>query len=230
MVGSADPTLLMLIDLCFLGTMATFLRTLSYRYQWLYDTISRLAALTVGGETRFRNLALQGITGDRQAKILDLCCGAGQTTQFLTQYSDHVTGLDISPLAIARARRNVPQAEYVIGAAEKMPLPDNAFDIVHSSAALHEMTPTQLQQIFQEVYRVLKPGGIFTFIDLHQPSNPLFIPSLYTFMFLFETDTAWQMIKTDLAMQLQQTGLQILQQQRYAGGSLQMIQSRKPDA
>ncbi|NJN73952.1 MAG: class I SAM-dependent methyltransferase [Limnothrix sp. RL_2_0] len=208
--------------------MATFLRTLSYKYQWIYDTISRLAALTVGGETRFRNLSLKGITGNKQAKILDLCCGAGQTTQFLTQYSDHVTGLDISPLAIERAKKNVPQAEYVIGAAEKMPLPAAQFDIVHTSAALHEMTPTQLQQIFQEVYRVLKPGGIFTFIDLHQPTNPLFIPSLYTFMFLFETDTAWGLIKADLPQQITDNGFEILKQELYAGGSLQMIQSKKP--
>ena len=41
--------------------MATFLRPLSYRYQWLYDAISRTAALAVGGERRFRHLALEGI-------------------------------------------------------------------------------------------------------------------------------------------------------------------------
>ncbi|MBV5260261.1 class I SAM-dependent methyltransferase [Synechococcus moorigangaii CMS01] len=208
--------------------MATILRNLSYRYQWLYDTISRLAALTVGGETRFRNLALQGLTANKQAKVLDLCCGAGQTTQFLTRYSDDVTGLDLSPLAIERAKKNVPQAHYVVGPAEKMPLPDGQFDLVHTSAALHEMTPQQLTQIFQEVYRVLKPGGVFTFIDLHQPTNPLFIPSLYTFMFLFETETAWQMLKTDLAEKLLATGFELRKQSLYAGGSLQMIQSQKP--
>lgn len=210
--------------------MATILRTLSYRYQWIYDTISRLAALSVGGETRFRNLALAGIldSQNRSLKILDLCCGAGQTTQFLTQYSDQVTGLDISPLAIERAKRNVPQADYIISPAEKMAIADAQFDIVHSSAALHEMTPTQLRQIFQEVYRVLKPGGIFTFIDLHQPTNPLFIPSLYTFMYLFETDTAWTMIKTDLTQPLTAAGFLPLTQELHAGGSLQMIQSQKP--
>jgi ubiquinone/menaquinone biosynthesis C-methylase UbiE len=213
--------------------MATFLRTLSYRYQWIYDTISRLAAVTVGGETRFRNLALNGITSltnHQSVKILDLCCGAGQTTQFLTRYSDQVTGLDISPLAIERAKKNVPQANYIISPAEKMAIADAQFDLVHTSAALHEMTPSQLRQIFQEVYRVLKPGGIFTFIDLHQPTNPLFIPSIYTFMFLFETDTAWTMIKADLAQQLTETGFQLLKQELHAGGSLQMIQSQKPHA
>jgi hypothetical protein len=33
--------------------VATIFRDLSYRYQWLYDTISRLASLKVGGEARF---------------------------------------------------------------------------------------------------------------------------------------------------------------------------------
>jgi len=41
--------------------MATIFRDLSYRYQWLYDGISRLAAVTVGGEPRFRQLALQNL-------------------------------------------------------------------------------------------------------------------------------------------------------------------------
>ncbi len=208
--------------------MATFLRTLSYKYQWIYDTISRVAALAVGGETRFRNLALQGIVEESDnPKILDMCCGAGQTTQFLTRYSNQVTGLDISPLAIERAKKNVPEANYVVSAAEKMKLPDNSFDIVHTSAALHEMTPRQLTEIFQQVYRVLKPGGIFTFIDLHQPTNPIFVPGLYTFMYLFETHTAWKMIRADLPSQLTDAGFEILNQELHAGGSLQMIQSQK---
>ena len=62
--------------------MATFLRSLSYQHQWLYDAISRLAALGVGGEKRFRQLALENIAINKDTKILDLCCGAGQTTQF----------------------------------------------------------------------------------------------------------------------------------------------------
>lgn len=36
--------------------------------------ISRLAALSVGGESRFRQLALQGLTIHSDSKVLDLCC------------------------------------------------------------------------------------------------------------------------------------------------------------
>jgi len=42
------------------------------------------------------------------------------------------------------------QAHYVEAFAEK-PFPDNQFDLVHTSAALHEMEPSQLWQILKEV-------------------------------------------------------------------------------
>jgi ubiquinone/menaquinone biosynthesis C-methylase UbiE len=207
--------------------MATILREWSYRYQWLYDSISRLAALSVGGETRFRQLALEGLDIRPDTRVLDLCCGSGQATRLLVGRSQHVTGLDASPLAIQRATRNVPQAEFVQGWAESMPFDDEQFDLVHTSVALHEMEPDQLQRIFQDVYRVLKPGGMFTFIDFHKPTNPVFVPGLYLFLFLFETQTAWRLIKTDLAQLLSRTGFKATVCNLHAGGSLQVIQTFK---
>lgn len=207
--------------------MATIFRDWSYRYQWLYDGISRLAALSVGGEQRFRQLALQGLTINSNTKVLDLCCGSGQGTQFLLKYSQNVTGLDASPLSLKRAQQNVPQARYVEAFAEDMPFVDNEFDIVHTSVALHEMEPPQLRQIIQEVYRVLKPGGVFTLVDFHNPTNPLFLPGVWMFLLLFETETAWRLLKTDLAGLLSEIGFQVSEPRLYAGGSLQVIQAKK---
>ncbi|RMF65298.1 MAG: class I SAM-dependent methyltransferase, partial [Cyanobacteria bacterium J069] len=132
--------------------MATILRDLSYRHQWLYDSISRLAALTVGGEGRFRRLALAGVDFSPGISVLDVCCGSGQTTQFLVErvspgsaeesasaatpagIAGSVTGLDASPLSIRRAERNVPQATFVEAWAEDMPFAEETFDLVHTSA------------------------------------------------------------------------------------------------
>jgi demethylmenaquinone methyltransferase/2-methoxy-6-polyprenyl-1,4-benzoquinol methylase len=207
--------------------MATIFRTWSYQYPWLYSTISTLATLMVGGEKRFHQLPLLGLSLEPEQTILDLCCGGGQATQFLVQTQAQVTGLDASPVALQRAQIRVPQATYVQGLAEALPLPDNYFDLVHTSVALHEMTAEQLNQIIQEVYRVLKPGGIFTFIDLHAPHNWLYWPPLALFMALFETETAWQLVKTDLMALLEQNHFQDCQQQLYAGGSLQVLQAWK---
>lgn len=207
--------------------MATILRQWSYRYPWLYDAITHLSSLPVGGEKRFRTLPLQGLTITPETQVLDLCCGGGQATKYLVQASEHVTGLDASPVALARAAKTAPNACYVEGLAQNLPFGESRFDLVHTSVAMHEMTPEELQQIFKEVHRVLKPGGIFTIIDLHQPTNPLFIPGLTLFMWLFETDTAWQLLATDLSTHLENLGFTVQQQRLYAGGSLQVIQARK---
>jgi ubiquinone/menaquinone biosynthesis C-methylase UbiE len=207
--------------------MATILRDWSYRYQWLYDAISRLAALSVGGEARFRQLALQGLTIHSDTHILDLCCGSGQTTEFLVKISQKVTGLDASPKSLQRARENVPSASYIEAFAEEMPFADNLFDVVHTSVALHEMESQQLRKIINEVYRVLKPGGVFTLVDFHAPTNPLFWPGVSVFLLLFETETAWQLLKTDLAELLTEAGFEVNEPTLYAGGSLQVIQAQK---
>ncbi|MEH2096958.1 SAM-dependent methyltransferase [Nostoc sp. 'Peltigera membranacea cyanobiont' 213] len=207
--------------------MATILRDWSYRYQWLYDGISRLAALSVGGEARFRQLALQGLTIHSDTQVLDLCCGSGQTTHFLVKNSQNVTGLDASPKSLERAQLNVPEASYVEAFAEEMPFADNLFDVVHTSVALHEMQPQQLRKIINEVYRVLKPGGVFTLIDFHAPTNPIFWPGISLFLLLFETETAWQLLKTDLARLLTEVGFDESEPILYSGGSLQVIQAKK---
>ncbi|MEH2157110.1 class I SAM-dependent methyltransferase [Nostoc sp.] len=207
--------------------MATILRDWSYRYQWLYDGISRLAALSVGGEARFRQLALQGLTINSDSQVLDLCCGSGQTTEFLLKTSQNVTVLDALPKSLQRARLNVPKASYVEAFAEEMPFADNLFDVVHTSVALHEMQPQQLRKIINEVYRVLKPEGVFTLVDFHAPTNPIFWPGISVFLLLFETETAWELLKTDLAELLAKTGFEVSKSTLYAGGSLQVIQANK---
>ncbi|MEH2402141.1 class I SAM-dependent methyltransferase [Nostoc sp.] len=207
--------------------MVTILRDWSYRYQSMYDGISRLAALSVGGEARFRQLALQGLTIHSETQVLDLCCGSGQTTQFLVKFSQNVTGLDASPKSLQRARQNVPEASYVEAFAEKMPFADNLFDVVHTSVALHEMQPQQLRKIISEVYRVLKPGGVFTLVDFHAPTNPIFWPGVSVFLLLFETETAWELLKTDLAGLLAEMGFEVGSPTLYSGGSLQVIQAKK---
>jgi len=207
--------------------MTTILRDWSYRYQWFYDTVSAIAAVSVGGEKRFHQLFSKDLQINPEAKVLDLCCGAGQATRELIKHFDDVTGLDASPIAIKRAKQNVPQAKYVESFADKMPFSDFTFDLVITNTAMHEMDSEQLQQIIQEVNRVLTPAGQFIIIDFHRPTNPLFWLPIATFLWLFETETAWQLLKTDLDQLLNQSGFKVESCQLYAGGSLQVVRSQK---
>lgn len=210
--------------------MATFLRDWSYRFPWLYRSISRAAALAVGGRERLRRLPLQGIQIHPQERVLDLCCGPAEVTPLLAELSQQVVGLDASPKALAEARKRLPQVEFVEAFAQDMPFPNASFDWVHTSLALHELSFADLEQVLREVWRVLKPGGGLLILDLHAPRQPLIWPGLALFLALFETETAWELLKLDLPEHLQQQGWQSIRQTLHAGGALQVIQARKPAA
>ena len=160
-------------------------------------------------------------------QVLDLCCGNGQMTRFWVTQSANVTGLDASAVALAQAAQTEPAAKYVQGWAESMPFENAQFDLVHVSMTLHDMRPVQLWRVLQEVHRVLKPGGIFTVVDFHLPSSWIYRLGLDLFLTLFEPDTVWQFIKTDLLDLLARVGFQQAERRLYAGGSLQIGQAHK---
>jgi ubiquinone/menaquinone biosynthesis C-methylase UbiE len=207
--------------------MATILRTWAFRHLWFYNLVSKSTSLLVGGEKRFRHLALHGLRADPNKKALDLCCGSGLASQVLSEEGYALTGVDCSPVAIEMAQATVPRGKFVLGRAEKLPLASNQFDLVHTSMALHEMTPAQVQKIYSEVYRVLKPGGTFTLIDFHKPSIPLLWPGLALFLWLFETETSWQWIEQKPTELLQRQGFTVRKLRLHAGGNLQVIQAEK---
>jgi ubiquinone/menaquinone biosynthesis C-methylase UbiE len=207
--------------------VATIFREWSHRYRWFHSGVSWLTTLSVGGKGKFRRLALEGLEITSDMHVLDLCCGDGQTTRLLVARSANVVGLDASQAAIEQAMQNAPAAKYVQGWAEAMPFGNERFDLVHASVALHEMRPVQLWRVLQEVHRILKPGGTFTFVDFHAPFNWLHILRLDLYLFLFENDTAWQFIKTDLIDLLARVGFQSSDQHLRASGSLQVVQAYK---
>ena len=77
-------------------------------------------------------------------------------------------GLDLSRPYLdeaARQLRGLRAAELIEAAAEKMPLADASADIVTTTFLFHELPPDVRRQVTAEVARVLKPGGLFVFID-----------------------------------------------------------------
>jgi len=76
--------------------------------------------------------------------VLDLGCGAGDPgTKMLSIYFD-VTGVDISPGQIARARTNVPNANFMLADITEVKFPTESFDgvtafysIIHVQRELH---------------------------------------------------------------------------------------------
>ena len=98
--------------------------------------------------------------------MLDIGCGGGATLQRQLKRSKgaHVYGLDISEESVAKARKvNAKELDKQVfvsqGSAEKLPYPDNKFDLVTAVETVYFWP--NLPDCLQEVFRVLKPGGQF---------------------------------------------------------------------
>lgn len=102
-------------------------------------------------------------------KILDAGCGGGRNLVYLLQSGWEVFGVDESSSALAQTRRlatslspRLPAGNFRDEPVERMSFADAEFDVVLSSAVLHFARDEEhWRQMLGEMWRVLKPGGIF---------------------------------------------------------------------
>lgn len=119
--------------------------------------------------------------GMNQGHALELGPGPGYLgLEWLKKTSGTtLQGVDISPGMIRLAEKNAGEyalngrALYVLGDVQAIPFPKETFDIVFSSGSLHEWAEPQLG--FDEIHRILKPGGQFYISDLRRDMNPFLV-------------------------------------------------------
>lgn len=101
-------------------------------------------------------------------QVLDLGCGTGRHTKWLAEEGAVVTAVDFSEGMLAEAKRNVPSPNvtWVVHDLHR-PLPFDAgmFDLVVSGLVLEHIR--ELDPLFAEVRRVLKPGGRAVLSTMH---------------------------------------------------------------
>jgi SAM-dependent methyltransferase len=121
--------------------------------------------------TLFRGMRLApGMT------CVDLGCGTGAFTRRLSKLGLRLTGVDISPRSIERARAIGEGPEYVVADICDCPLPSDAFDFVTMSGVLHHLTTEDARvQSQREALRLLKPGGHFLSYDPNATSPSMFL-------------------------------------------------------
>ena len=98
-------------------------------------------------------------------KLLDVGCGTGSTLEFLSQeFSIVPYGVDISAEMIAVAVSRVNTAEFFVGDASALPFASGLFDAVICECTLSLLESTE--GVYREIYRVLRPGGVFISSDV----------------------------------------------------------------
>lgn len=103
----------------------------------------------------------------KSSRILDVGCGTGQTAAYLAyKYGAYVTGIDISPIMVAKAKRRIEKKRLAVNiihcSVEEIPLPDNDFDFVISESVL---SFANKPRALKEIFRLLKTGGRFVAIE-----------------------------------------------------------------
>ncbi len=104
--------------------------------------------------------------------VLDLGCAAGVDSfiaRAATGENGQVIGADLTPELVDRAtqiaeKRGFTNLRFLCADIEDLPLPDASVDVIISNGVF-SLLPTRLR-VFQEMYRILKPGGRFCVCDL----------------------------------------------------------------
>ena len=98
-------------------------------------------------------------------KLLDVGCGDGLDLEHYASLGAVCYGLDASEELVNAAKIRLPGVEITCGLAEKMEYPDDLFDFVVSKYAI--MTSFDLEPIFNQLHRVLKPNGLLIYLCTH---------------------------------------------------------------
>jgi ubiquinone/menaquinone biosynthesis C-methylase UbiE len=119
---------------------------------------------------------------------LDVCCGTGAGMRVLTALCHgRITGVDFSAGMLAEARDAYPDARWIRADVRAMPF-TGAFDLAVSFGAHGHFPPAERPALFAEVYRALRPGGVFAL--------PIGTPQPIT------SRSYWALLGFDLAMRL----------------------------
>ena len=142
----------------------------------LYDALSH--RLLLG--SFFDRIAddVAAVTPDR-GDVLEVGCGPGRLSVALSARGLEMTGLDLDPTMIDRARANAAKADpparltptFTVGDVASLPFPDATFDAVVSTLSMHHWDDREAG--LAEIGRVLRPGGRALVWDLRTGVVPL---------------------------------------------------------
>ena len=110
------------------------------------------------------------------ARVIDVGCGSGWATRLMAKKSSegHASGVDVSDEMIRVARESseaVPNIEFRVGSAEKLPFEAGEFTHAFSMESIYYYA--DMRGALTEIRRVLQPRGhLVTVVDLYEENKP----------------------------------------------------------
>ncbi|QLK86136.1 demethylmenaquinone methyltransferase [Staphylococcus sp. 17KM0847] len=141
-----------------------------------YDRLNNI--ISFEQHKSWRKKVMKEMAVKQGSVALDVCCGTADWTIALSQAvgpQGEVTGLDFSENMLKVGEEKTSTMEnirLVQGDAMDLPFEDNAFDYVTIGFGLRNIPDYTIA--LQEMYRVLKPGGMVVCLETSQPTLPIF--------------------------------------------------------
>lgn len=114
---------------------------------------------------RFISRRFGGVTSDaeRAGRILDLGCGAGRHSALIAASGHHAFGVDRSLTGLRHARASLGAAGHhqrpTLADMAQLPFADASVDGVVAYGVINYTTRAGMEEVIQEIHRVLKVGG-----------------------------------------------------------------------
>ena len=128
------------------------------RYKYLKSN-EKFYSIARKSQEFVNNYLLQNCLGK---KVLDYCCGDGETTIFLAEQGAEAIGIDISSMSIENAKRKAAskglkeRTNFFVMDAENLKFKDGSFDLIICNGVLHHL---DIKKAYPELARVVKSEG-----------------------------------------------------------------------
>lgn len=113
------------------------------------------------------------LLGHNVRRVLEIGCGSGTDTVYLTEQGFDVTASDFSANALALTRERLPDVSLLLhDTREPFPFGDGSFDLVLASLSLHYFDRETTARIANELSRLLRPRGLLLYRvnSVHDPN------------------------------------------------------------
>lgn len=142
-----------------------------------YDGMNRV--ITFGIDVSWRKKVIAMINKINPIKILDVATGTGDLAILAAQQTNakQIIGVDISNGMLQVGREKIKKLnlddkiQLQLGDSEKLPFEDHFFDAITVAFGVRNFE--NLDKGLSEIYRVLKPGGIFVVLETSVPKFPI---------------------------------------------------------
>lgn len=190
-----------------------------------YDWMARVMLVPFGGERAFRSRALGALDLAPGTSVLELGCGTGSMTRYLSRAGADVTAVDLSEPMLRRARRKNPGVHFVQADILEFDA-GRSFDRVLFSFVLHEMDEPTRERALANAKRHLVPDGLLGLLDFSGDA-PAWVDRVFrAYLRVAEPELALELLRDGFEPVLTRAGFQAVHEIKLALGTAKMVISR----